>query len=624
MNSSRRISTAGADLWADVARLANDPAARASVAHRARRRIERDLSALRARRGRMSLPEFLVPLGPIARPHLRVAVILDPFSALAFGFEWDQDPVPRLGWQTHLEAHPPDMLFVESAWAGNERQWRLSMTQPEGPAQDLVDLVSWCRDHQIPTVFWNKEDPPNYEIFVSTAALFDHVFTVDAERIPMYRHDLGHERVALLPFAAQPRIHSPVRTGARSKGQVAFAGTYFAHKHPARRLQMEVLLPAAKERGLHIFSRMVAEDSRYRFPAQYRSAVVGSLTYPQMLAAATAYPVFLNVNSVTDSPTMCARRLFELSAAATTVLSTPSAAIEPFFGETITVVEDRAGAEAALNVLLDQSEFRERLAWLAHRRVFDEHLYTHRVDTVLKSVGLPTSSCEHTISAIVPTMRPNQIDHVLSTMAGQVHRDLELVLVPHGFELDEAKIQRRAAALGDFNLVVRNAPADLTLGGCMNLGVQAASGRFVAKMDDDNTYGAHYLSDLVRAFDYSDASVVGKWAHYVHLAATNATLLRFGPSEHRYVKLVQGGTILAHRSLAADVQFEDLPRRVDTTFLDKVRRDGGRVYSADRFNFISRRAAHTEGHTWGITDQEIMTRSSQLQFYGDPIDHVSL
>lgn len=624
MKISPRFSQAGAGLSTHVVRLVKDRAARASLQHRVSRRIERDLSALRARRGRMSLPEFPIPPGPIARPHLRVAVILDPFSSLAFKFEWDQDPVPRQGWQEHLKARTPDMLFVESAWAGNERQWRLAMTQPEGPGQDLVDLVRWCRAHRIPTVFWNKEDPPNYEIFVSTAALFDHVFTVDADRISAYRHDLGHERIALLPFAAQPRIHSPVRTGRQTRGEVAFAGTYFAHKHPARQLQMEVLLPAAKKRGLHIFSRMVAEDSRYRFPRQYRSAVVGSLTYPQMLAAATEYPVFLNVNSVTDSPTMCARRLFELSAAATTVLSTPSAAITPFFGETITVVEDRAGAESALKVLLDQPEHRERLAWLAHRRVFDEHLYTHRVDTILKTVGIPMSPSERSISAIVPTMRPNQIDHVLLTMAGQVHSDLELVLVTHGFEVDQKEVQRRAGAGGDFSLVVRSAPADVTLGGCMNLGVQAASGQFVAKMDDDNTYGAHYLSDLVRAFDYSDASVAGKWAHYVHLAATDATLLRFASSEHRYVKLVQGGTILTHRSLANDVQFEDLPRRVDTTFLEKVRRDGGKVYSADRFNFISRRAASTAGHTWGITDQEILTRSSHLQFYGDPVDHVRL
>ena len=105
----------------------------------------------------------------------------------------------------------------------------------------------------------------------------------------------------------------------------------------------------------------------------------------------------------------------------------------------------------------------------------------------------------------------------------------------------------------------------------MNLGVEAATGDLVAKVDDDNFYGTHYLTDLVRALDYSGADVVGKWAHLVHLESSGATLLRFEKAEHRFVEQVQGGTLLMRRTLAERVRFEDLPRRVDTTFLAKVR-----------------------------------------------------
>jgi spore maturation protein CgeB len=600
-----------------------DPQARTTLSRKVRKRARKEI-ARRRQATSVDVPAFPVPEGPVNRPGLTAAVVLDPFSTLAFRFEWHQVPVPRQGWRELLGSARPDLLFVESAWAGNDKAWRLAMTQPEGPAQDLVDLVAWCREQQVPTVFWNKEDPPNYDVFVQTAGLFDHVFTVDAERIPDYVRDLGHERVGLLPFAAQPRVHSPVRRLAAPLGEVAFAGTYFTHKHAERRAQMDVLLPAAQERGLHIFSRMQAEDERYQFPARYRRSVVGSVPYEQMLTAATAYPVFLNVNSVTRSPTMCARRLFELSAAQTAVLSTPSAAVGPFFGDTVTVVEDVDQARGALSMLLDQPEHRERLALRAHRRVFDEHLYTHRVDEVLRTVGLPVVPLDHSVSAVVPTMRPGQVDHVLTTLAGQVHRDLELVLVPHGFTVDEDDLRARARDLGLDRVVVRPAQADLTLGACMNLGVDAASGRYVAKMDDDNTYSPHYLSDLVRAFDYSEAEVVGKWAHYVHLAASDATVLRFAHAEHRYVNLVQGGTILTPRSVATEVGFEDLPRRVDTTFLDKVRARGGQVYSADRFNYVSRRAVSTDGHTWGIADQDLVNRSSRIVFYGDPTAHVTV
>ncbi|MBA2694946.1 MAG: glycosyltransferase, partial [Actinobacteria bacterium] len=413
-------------------RAAREPAARRTLVRRVRTRAITQVRRLGRKDSAFALPPYPVPPGPVVRPGLAVAVILDPFSTLAFGYEWDQQPVPRAGWAQHLEAHRPDLLFVESAWAGNDRAWRLAMTNTDGPeAVDLAGVVRWCHEHGIPTVFWNKEDPPNYDVFVATARLFDHVFTVDADKIPDYVRDLGHDRVGLLPFAAQPRIHSPVRHLREPVGEVAFAGTYFAHKHPDRRAQMDLLLPAAQERGLHIFSRMQSEDERYQFPARYRGSVVGSVPYEQMLTAATAYPVFLNVNSVTGSPTMCARRLFELSAAQTTVLSAPSAAIEPFFGDTVTVAADTAQARSALTMLLDQPEHRDRLALRAHRRVFDEHLYTHRVDHVLEAVGLPVQPVDQSISVIVPTMRPGQVERVLATLAGQRHTDIELVLVPH-------------------------------------------------------------------------------------------------------------------------------------------------------------------------------------------------
>lgn len=623
MGVSNRLSRVSARARGELSSALHDPQARAALPGRLRRLAARYRTRVPTHPPEIDIPEFSVPHGPITRPNLRVAVILDPFSTLAFGFEWDQDPVPRVGWREHLQQHRPDLLFVESAWVGNDRAWRLSMTGTTGLAQELTDLVRWCHSEDIPTVFWNKEDPPNYDVFVATARLFDHVFTVDADRIPAYREDLGHDRVALLPFAAQPRIHSPVRHGKKRLGRVAFAGTYFAEKHPDRRRQMDILLAAAKDHGLQIFSRMQGKDPRYRFPPAFASAVVGSLTYRQMLFASTGYEVFLNVNSVTASPTMCSRRLFELSAAQASVLSTPSAAIEPYFGDTVTVATDVDEARTALKVLLGQPEVRDRLALRAHRCVFDTHLYTHRVSEVLQVVGLSNETpVEPTVSAIVPTMRPQHIDSVLATVARQSHRDVELVLVPHGFEVDEDDLRRKAAALGLHQVVVVAASADITLGACMNLGVSAASGRYVTKMDDDNTYTTNYVKDLVRAFTYSDATVVGKWAHYVHLAASGATALRFADAEHRFVRLVQGGTITTARETALAMPFLDVPRAVDTTFLDRVRREGGKVYSADRFNFVSRRARSTAGHTWGITDDELMTRGSRVLFYGDPTEHV--
>jgi spore maturation protein CgeB len=524
-------------------------------------------------------------------------------------------------WQQVLEQQRPHLLFVESAWQGNAGRWRLHMTRDDRPSAELRALVAWCRREGIPTVFWNKEDPPNYDRFLETARLFDQVFTVDADRIPDYHRDLQHDRVDLLPFAAQPRIHNPVRRLRGRPHDVAFAGTWFAQKHEERRVQMGYVLGPALAFDLHIWSRLQKGDRRYRFPRPYRRHVVGSLPYDRMLAAYTAYKIFLNVNSVTGSKTMCSRRLFELSAAQTAVVSAPAASIVPFFGSTVTVVEDAVQTRAALELLLGDDDLRDRTALQAHRRVLDEHTCSDRVDVVLRAVGLEAAvrgSATTSVSAVVPTRRPEQLDHVLRAVGSQSHPALELVLVTHGFVLDEDDVRRRAEKAGVRELVLVPADAELTLGACLNLGVDAAGGELVAKMDDDNHYGTHYLTDLVRALDFSGADVVGKWAHLVHLEGSGETLLRFGHAEHRFVDLVQGGTLLLRRSLAEQLRFEDLPRAVDTTFLAKVRSEGLTVYASDRFNFVSVRRADPTGHTWPITDDEIRTRSSQLLETSDP------
>lgn len=272
-------------------------------------------------------------------------------------------------------------------------------------------------------------------------------------------------------------------------------------------------------------------------------------------------------------------------------------------------------AEVALR---RHAELRARQATRSTRAVLGGWSASVRAETILRATGVPGRPSA-SVSAVVPTMRPDQLDHVLDFIAGQEHPHVQLVLVTHGFEVPGAQLRRRAAERDLDEVVVVPADASLTLGACMNRGIAAAEGSHVAKMDDDNHYGRHYLTDLLAAFEYTDAQVVGKWAHLVHLRATGATLLRFPEAEHCYRPLVQGGTLLMPRQVAVDVGFEDLPRRVDTTFLQKVTAAGGRVYSADRFGFVSVRGTDPQGHTWRISDLELLAKPSRLLFYGDPV-----
>lgn len=534
------------------------------------------------------------------RTDLNVGVILDDFTRTALRFEWNLLELRREQWRDQLHETRIDFLFVESAWNGNSGSWQYQLTSSSGPGAELVRLVAWCRSEGIPTVFWNKEDPPHYDDFLPAARLFDHVFTSDSDRVPDYVRDLGHHRIATLPFAAQPAIHNPVRSGSgRHSRGVAFAGMYFAHKFPQRRAQMDMLLGAAiAEAGsggaeLEIFSRQLGGDKNYQFPEPFDQHVVGSLDYAQMLTAYRAYKAFLNVNSVTESPSMCARRIFEITASGTPVVSTPSAAISRFFedGEVL-VAGAKPEAERILRRLTSDDEFNERAVHKAQRRIWGEHTYAHRAESIVEAVapercwpvGLPS------VSALVSATDPHQLRQIFQTVGGQDGVDLELVLLTRGFTAAEGLLAELAHTHGVEKYKVLPAPAALTLGECLNRGVEAATGAVLTRMDGGDYYAANYLIDLLHALTYSGADVVGKQSHYTHLRSSRATVLHAAHHEHRFSGHVIGPTITAARTVFEAHPFEALSHGEDTAFLAAIVAAKGSIYSADRFNYCQMRA----------------------------------
>ena len=280
-------------------------------------------------------PDCRPPFHSTNRPGRTSAlrVILDDFSALAFGYEWTTSAVHPHTWRSDLASGRRRPPVCRVGLGGKRRPVARQADRPRRTQQRVPragPVVPGAKGS--PRSSGTRKTRRTMTDFLPAARLFDHVFTSDSGRIAQYTEDLGHDRVAVLPFAAQPAIHNPVRPGhGRHQRDVAFAGMYFAHKYPERRAQMDLLLGGALDAsarmktGLEIFSRQLGGNAEYQFPAPLDSRVVGSLTYAQTLSAYKAYKVFLNVNSVVDSPSMCARRIFEISASGTPVITAPSA-----------------------------------------------------------------------------------------------------------------------------------------------------------------------------------------------------------------------------------------------------------------------------------------------------------
>ena len=81
------------------------------------------------RRDQALLPDWPLPspqeTGP--RHDVTVGLIADEFTALALRYEWRSVPLTPTGWREQIEQSPIDLLFVESAWHGNDDAWRFQV-----------------------------------------------------------------------------------------------------------------------------------------------------------------------------------------------------------------------------------------------------------------------------------------------------------------------------------------------------------------------------------------------------------------------------------------------------------------------------------------------------------------
>jgi spore maturation protein CgeB/SAM-dependent methyltransferase len=556
-----------------------------------------------------AFPPF-TPLVAAPRSPLTIATILDTFSESCFRYEANLVPLSLKGWQAEMEAHRPAFLLAESAWLGNGGQWQYLFSKYLArDVNPLRDLLAWCKAEGVTRVFWNKEDPSNFEVFKDVAQDFDIVFTTDEDCIPRYRELLGHDRIYPLPFAAQPAIHNPMHDAIKRNRSVCFAGSWRARKYPERATDTETLLAPALEFGLDIFDRNAnsKKAQELAFPAPFEAAVRGSLDYDAMLSAYRGYKAFLNVNSVKESPTMFARRVFELMACGTPVISSESVGIRAMLGSLVKIASTPEETRQHLERLLGDTGYRARYAHAGYREVLTRHTYGQRLRAITDAVGVSDATAPPPrVSILAATNRPDRLDHLLGSLRRQIHPDIEVILLLNSDGFDPAAVER---ATSDLPLVqIFSLPESHTLAECLNYGIDHTSGTWVAKFDDDDHYGAHYLSDLLLATSYTDAPILGKRSCFYYLESTNQLALRFPEHAHKHVEFVAGATLFVRRDVFDQVRFLPVERGTDTMFQRQCRDKEIPIYSADPFNFIVTRQASASAHTWQISDEQLLSR----------------
>ncbi|MFM5171275.1 glycosyltransferase [Aeromonas veronii] len=555
------------------------------------------------------------PRARLRNQHINVVSISDKFTYECFRYEANFIPLTKKNWKAEIDAANPVLFFVESAWNGNDGEWTYTMASYKKHLGDpLREAIKYCQSKNIPVVFWNKEDPTNYDVFIDVAADCDYIFTTDGGIVDKYKARVGHDKVYPLAFAAQPAIHNPIRDKRKKLPtyEACFAGSWYNNGHDTRRIQTEIVLDGAMHRELHVYDRMLHatqhRESRI-FPAKYQPFIVGSLSYDQMVTAYRQYKLFLNINTVQDSPTMFSRRVFEILACGTPVVSTPSDGMKEMLKEHVYVVDNKNTATVKIDSLLNDEHKRKSIGHLASRYILQEHAYKNRFEYIFSKIKshVKINNNEPLVSIVMCTNRPHNIDLMINNFSRQKYDKKELIVIINTSNVNMDVVRNKLSGILSHKLV--QMADEFTLGECLNKSIELSSGDIIAKLDDDDIYGQHYITDAVLALDYSGADVVGKDSHLAYVESLDKTYLIREDKDCRYSDFVIGASLVIRKDVFNKISFHNKNSGEDSQFLRDCNTNGISIYSSDVYNYITIRSKNINNHTWKIDDEKFISKA---------------
>lgn len=523
-------STRLAEAEAEIVRMHASPGYRlAKALHEARRslrglvrlpwRVAAILWTVLTRRGADPVQALPASQPPATRPRAdthvaakpRFAAIVDEFTALSLAPEAVLcDLVPE-HWRDQMEEFGPDLLFVESAWRGAGGRWR-NKVAPLSP--ELVELLDWCERHGVPTVFWNKEDPIHFDYFAATASHFDHIYTTDADCAQRYRERLGRE-AKLLQFAAQPSLHHPLDSEERVDA-FCFAGSYYRKYQERQRDFMRIVDYLSPRNRIVILDRNQGRnDPEFEFPPELQRYIIGNADPSEMDAAYKRYRFAINVNTVKSSSTMCARRVFDLLACNTPVVSNPSLAYESAFGADAVSVISEHGVSAGFDAMLGDETLYRKHRLVGLRAVMERHTWRDRIASLLRDLGLATPEAEPALLVAARISGPDDWAALQAIVDGQSRKPEGVFVVAGGIEHGPGRTGWRAFA--DADALARELASRPQV--------------WVACLDPRHHYAANYLRDLMSATRYCRSDAIGKGAYYT--AQENDPALRNAGLQYR-------------------------------------------------------------------------------------------
>lgn len=437
-----------------------------------------------------------------------------------------------------------DCFVVASAWRGlNNNEWQGMYREGTQTNKRIQEFISAAKRMGLHVVFYSKEDPPNYKWFLDIAKLADTIFTSAEEKVSSYKADCGNEDVHSLCFCINPICHNPIGTRfAKKSKDVVFSGSWMM-KYPHRCENLSMMFDGVllSGRKLTIIDRNYERrtDWHYAYPTDYQPYVNPAVDHTILQKIHKLYDWALNINSVQESGTMFANRVYELQASGNLLVSNYSLGVAKM-APTVFLASSRSSVKSILGSFSDEEVYERQMAGV--RRVMTDETCYDRIAQLLNVIGID----------VHPTVRNVLV--IANATDGKVVEQFSMQTYPNKRLVEASKVTDEDCRWADI----------------------------VAFFDSSCNYGAFYLEDMTNAFKYVDCNYITKSAFMEDGKLTE------GP-EHTYVskigdkcRTVFWSSSFSLQELLAMSGPQDLP--------------GG--YAIDHFNFAKGDARSSMPEQW--------------------------
>lgn len=370
-----------------------------------------------------------------------------------------------------------DLLLIVTTWRGLYEEWRgLGNPKIHKHRNDLYKIIRYYKKQGTKIVFYSKEDPVNYHIFIDIAKECDYIFTTAIEVIDDYKRDCNNDNVFLLEFGVNPHYHNPIGIkNNRKLPEVLFTGSWY-EKYPHRQVDTRMIFDGVIKgnKDLKIIDRNYNYQLiQYFFPNEYLRYVSPSIEHVYLQKFHKLFDWAINLNSIKDSKTMFANRVYELQALGNALLSNYSVGVNNKFPG-VFIIEDDNEVKDIFNSFTKEELYRHQVNGI--RRVMSTETTFHRIAQLLNDVNendkliLPTYK--------VAVLVKEKSKHIMDMFNNQTYQYKSLIL-----EKDFTEEKKK-----EFD--------------------------FVTFFDESYHYNVFYLEDMINGFKYTDSDYVTKDAYY--------------------------------------------------------------------------------------------------------------